>query len=463
MRERIAMANSFSVMMKTALSENVMNNIFNSRLKKEYTLNDLFIKNNRLVFLIPTFLFLMTPVAEFFLCSANVEEHPFANWYTYPAIVYAAMFFGLIFAVIAYGGFFIKNKGNPQELKKAKKPEIYLFLAFTVVAVAATFFGSFQDDKKHAFRGIYYVLAEFWIYFGCCSFISEEKLKKIIIYAYISLSFFLDATQLVNEFIVKIPMYNIFGSIAAVFQAANYYGYFLALALMLTVAMLSFETGRKEKIFLIVSFLVNSATFAIVNCLGTFLACIAGFAVLFIVSCIKNKRFAYEPVILFISFLIICFVVGLRYNSFFSDVVSLFGDIEMIAEDSENAGNAGTGRWAIWMATLGFIKEKPWFGWGAFGIYKKLNDSVGINAAHNEYLQYAADYGIPAAILYVSGLMCIFIRAWKNRLTADKTTVACLIAAFTYVVSALFGNNIFCVGPFFYIFLGLSVNYAKAE
>lgn len=440
-----------------------MNKRFNDLLKKDYTLNDLFIKNNRLTFLIPAFLFLLTPIAEFFLCSANVKEHPFANWFTYPAILYAVMFFGIIFAIIAYSCFFFKNRGNAEELKKAKKPEIFLFLAFTVIAIIATFFGSFQDDKKNAFRGIYYVLAEFWIYFGCSAFVSEEKLKKFIIYFYIAVSLFIDATQLINEFIVKIPMYNIFGSFAAVFQAANYYGYFLALALMLTSAMLCFEISRKEKIFLIVSFIVNSIVFAINNCLGTFLACIAGFVFLFIALCIQNKKSAYKPIVLILSFFFICFIVGLKYNSFFSDVVYLFKDVKMIAEDSENAGSAGTGRWAIWMATIELIKQKPLLGWGAYGILSELNERVGINIAHNEYMQYAADYGIPAALLYVSGLASIFLRVWKKRKIIDNATIVCVVAAFTYLVSALFGNNISYVGPFFYIFLGFSVNYAETE
>ena len=450
--------------MKTDFQENEMKEKLDVIFRKDYTLNDLFIKNNILVFMIPALFYFLTPIAEFLLFSAFVKEHPCANEFTYPAVVYAAVFFGLIFAIVAYSCFFYKNRSTLKQQQIFKKPEIYLFSAISVIAIATTIVNRDPEMGAEPFRGIYYVLAELLIYFGCSAFISEKKLKKILVYVFVSLSVLLSATQLLNDFdIIEIQIYRIYNSTASVFYAGNYYGYFLTLAIMLSVAMLCFETTRKEKIFFIASFIINSIVFAMVNCLGTFLACIAGFAFLFIGLSIRNKKIAIKPVILFASFMLICFLVGLKYQSFFSDVVYLFKDVKMIAEDSENAGSAGTGRWGIWMATLKLIGQKPLFGWGAFGVKYELFQMVGINAVHSEYLQYAADYGIPVALIYISGLVCIFIRAWKNRRTMDEMSIACLVASFAYIVSAMFGNNISYVGPFYYIFLGLAVNYEKSE
>lgn len=431
-------------------------------LKKNYTLNDIFIRNNSFLFLIPPLIFFTTPLSEFILASVYFDEHPFSFDFTYPAVLYAAVFFSAVIFIVSLICFAIKNKE-----KKVRNPlrrsEVYLFALFSVLAISTTMAGSFQSMGTKVFGGLYYVLAEFLVFFMCSIFIEKKTFKKFLIYSYLVLSIILALTELFDQLIKGIPIYRIDTCITAVFYSPNYYGYFMLMAIILSASLLSFESSKKEKIFLIISFFINSIVFAMANCLGTFLACIAGFAFLFIGLSIRNKKIAIKPVILFASFMLICFLVGLKYQSFFSDVVYLFKDVKMIAEDSENAGSAGTGRWAIWMATIELIKQKPLFGWGASGINFELFDRVGINAAHNEYMQYAADYGIPAALIYISGLVCIFIRAWKNRRTMDEMSIACLVASFAYIVSAMFGNNISFVGPFYYIFLGLAVNYEKSE
>lgn len=125
--------------------------------------------------------------------------------------------------------------------------------------------------------------------------------------------------------------------------------------------------------------------------------------------------------------------------------------------ETSKADSAGTGRWGLWKNTLKYISERPVIGWGIEGIAERLElDSGGLNnRPHNEFLQYAAFFGIPAAVLYICGLAGVFIHSWKKRFEIGKYSVACLSVAFTYIFSSLFGNTMFYTAPFLFIFLGL--------
>ena len=70
----------------------------------------------------------------------------------------------------------------------------------------------------------------------------------------------------------------------------------------------------------------------------------------------------------------------------------------------------GEGRVSIWKSTLRMIKDRPVFGTGlgtyrwAFPAYREKNLFYGVRFAHNDYLQMAAEIGVPGLILW-----CIFI------------------------------------------------------
>ena len=66
------------------------------------------------------------------------------------------------------------------------------------------------------------------------------------------------------------------------------------------------------------------------------------------------------------------------------------------------------------------------------------------------------EFGIPAALLYIGGLMSIFIKALIRRKSVDNATLVCLTASLGYIGSAFFGNRMIFILPFFFIFLGLA-------
>ena len=69
-----------------------------------------------------------------------------------------------------------------------------------------------------------------------------------------------------------------------------------------------------------------------------------------------------------------------------------------------------------------------------------------------------AYYGIPAGLMYLFGLMSVYIKALIKRKSIDNTTIICLAGALAYIGSALVGNSFIFTAPFFFIFLGLANN-----
>ena len=84
-------------------------------------------------------------------------------------------------------------------------------------------------------------------------------------------------------------------------------------------------------------------------------------------------------------------------------------------------------RMSIWQDTLKLIGQHPWFGTG-FGTFPVAFTTVQtsflgqfVNHAHNDYLEFASDLGIPAALALIAGFVWIFIRAVRaTRVAKDS-------------------------------------------
>lgn len=117
----------------------------------------------------------------------------------------------------------------------------------------------------------------------------------------------------------------------------------------------------------------------------------------------------------------------------------------------------------LWRLTIDRIREKPIFGHGVEGIADYLSENFGNNRTHNEYLQYTAFFGIPAAISYVVGVFCVFLAGLKQKTKLDPEMLIALSADFGYCVSAFFGNTMFYTAPYFFMFLGLGFSTGRED
>ena len=333
-------------------------------------------------------------------------------------------------------------------------------------------------------ESLFLFFAYFLVYFFCSSTIKKEKHKKASVYILLISSWIAGIMSLVHMFITPlVSMEEIdSGRISFVFHQFNHYGYFLTLAITLSAAFFVLGKGAKQKVFAGLTFCFNSVVLTINATFGCFIAVCAALVFLIIIDAILKKHFSITALVPLILFLIISYITGKYFNSFFTDLAGLFEDVKMIsgkstaegqgaaligsdsAQNVRTAGDAGTGRWSLWTSTVKYIRERPLFGWGIEGIGRRLEIETGYSdRPHNEYLQYAAFFGIPATVLYVSGVLSVFIKALKRRACLDKTSAVCLVAAFGYLVSAFFGNTMYYTAPMLFIFLGIGSSVMKSD
>ena len=252
-------------------------------------------------------------------------------------------------------------------------------------------------------------------------------------------------------------------NVTAVFCQINHYGYYLCIHIMLGSGLFSLEKYKLYRCIGFISIVINTAALALNSSFGPWLACVCAFLFQVIVLAIVKHRFDMRSLTAAMSFLFVSAIMGFWTDNIFSSIFQFMTDVKSVADDSQVADSAGTGRWELWKFTVERIFEKPLFGYGIEGINQALEEATGSSRPHNELLQYAVFYGIPAALIYIAGFFSVFIRGFKYRKSLDNATIICLTGAFAYLISSLFGNTMFYTAPFFFIFLGLGYYDASRE
>lgn len=242
----------------------------------------------------------------------------------------------------------------------------------------------------------------------------------------------------------------------AYFNNKNYYGYYLAVFTPLAGAMFVYEKNIIWKIIALVSFIMNTIALALNDCTGAWVGAFFGILFIIITHLIIERKANIQTLILLPLFIFSLYITG-HINGTFEANLSVFGsDIVKIATNAEGVEAAGSGRIQLWTAAIDVIKGDPLFGIGFEGVY--VREYVGapyMTRPHNEFLQYAMFYGIPMAVMYFAGCIGIFIRALRKKKYLDGATLACLTAAFGYLVSSFFGLTVHSTTMFLFVFMGM--------
>ncbi len=125
-------------------------------------------------------------------------------------------------------------------------------------------------------------------------------------------------------------------------------------------------------------------------------------------------------------------------------------------------GEAGSSRWPIWRATWALIEEAPWLGHGpgtffqAYAPHRLPTDGTAGFFAHNDYLQYLAERGLPGLFLLLAlaaGSAWLYLRGLRAHSTvaAPVMWIAAAAALAGAAVHALFSYNLH-VMPFVIVF-----------
>lgn len=332
-------------------------------------------------------------------------------------------------------------------------PELIFFALFLIYAFVSSLLSSdpmltiFGVNYHRPLEGyIMFLFYAFCLYLGFK--LKQEKYKFWVILAFFfSASLICVLTYIDSQ--NKIFASFIFSNTtwASLFVNSNHYGYFLTMAIMLSTGL--FITQKKLWLKITAGIMIVAFISQLVfnNTLGSNLAVFASLIFIFVMFCIKEKKFVISSLFPLVVFVLASIVIP---TGMFYQIIEVFSkDLVSVVSDplSENAAAAGTKRWELWLESFEVIKSHPFFGDGM--VYKR---------PHNEYLQYAQVWGIPALILYLCGIISLFVRTFRNLRKLSDVALISALAVGGYLVSALFGNTMPHIMPFFCLLLGLMIS-----
>lgn len=430
---------------------------------------DTFFENAAMLVLLS--LILILPSKMIYIFATNVWEYDYIYATIQSVVVYVGLVIGVLFfakRIIMYGFGYVRN------LLKSNRS--FVFLACFLVW--AYFASAFAESPKLAFfsnlhRNEGYITYVYYciIFFTAC-LVSSNKKKRIVCNVFAITATILCTVTILQRHNTLARLMNLQDSViyaergeyASVFSYYNHYGYFLCMAILCCVGLIITDNKKKTTIFHSILLIINVWSLVVNDTFGSYIAAaIAMFVILmlYIIKAKMNKEKFNKwtlsriilPVLIFVS---VSVFASVDSNPLMSQFFHLSSDLQKIATDSEDAYAAGRGRWHMWKLTTGYIFERPTLGYGAEGLIDKFKaDNMPQDRPANEYLQYAAFFGIPGLIFYFLTLCSIFfVNIKKLKVIRPLTLVigGCVIA---YAVSAFFGNTMYNTTIYFYMFLGL--------
>lgn len=190
------------------------------------------------------------------------------------------------------------------------------------------------------------------------------------------------------------------------------------------------------------------------------------FAVLVIDSA-RKSRLKVEIALVFVGLgvavTVAWSVIAQAVNALVDQYVEAFPQLQRVSlliEDPVGAiSEGGSGRADTWAAGLTMIERSPVFGVG-IGSYRSVNGALfgETSVAHNTYLQLAAEWGLPLAILFLGWIAVLLVRATNIGgddpiAASDALVVRNMVIAFLIGSFSLSLNN----ARMFWLFVGVLI------
>lgn len=364
-----------------------------------------------------------------------------------------------IAAGLVYLGYAYVNKKLRFDLRD------YLFGGFLLCIFISTVLNGLNHDSAfgipYRYIGVFNMFAFFIIYMKVSGYIEKPALRYNITTLFIAASDLIAISCIYHAYFGVITAYLSKADNSTIFVNSNHYGYFIAMAILLSAGYFVYEDGWKA-IVGAVSAVLNIAVLAINNTLGAMIA-VGVCMLVMIILVLKNDPDRRKRALCLTGFLVLCAAGGMvLVPSIRVSVVTMLHDIFAIIGGTAT-GDEGTGRLLLWETAISYIKEKPLFGFGCEGITRRMLEATGIGDAHCELITYAAYYGIPGMLLYLSGVIAAAVSYFKYRSELPVYCRIAFLAASGYFISSFFGVPMFNTTPFFFIFMGMARDEWKPE
>jgi len=409
--------------------------------------------------LLPAFIFLSVYIygyrMNFIPTEFNtvISPEPFNSFFRDTCISAIAIGF---FAVILHAAK-KRRDGRAENFRSFLKDNMYLvFFAIFYLLMLLT---SAVHGFPYAFEGHYYrgesmftIICYFAAFMLPLTIVRSPKRRKAVIYSFMVFGIIMGVSMLVKYYYFGIVENRFVG----IYSQFNHYAYFLTIIISASAVLMLYEKNLTLRILSAVNFVFSVVLLVINDTFGAWLSTFAAMILIPVMISLKNRRFTPKALLPLLVYVVlvpstIFMMMGGDMENF-----TTFGDDLMNILSGDITGAEGTGRLALWEFAADKIKEEPLLGQGLEGVSQEMENTVGNDRCHNEYLQYALAFGIPAAVAYTLGCLFVFLRGLRLKADLDSTQIAAFAAAFAYLVSAFAGNSMYYTAPLLFIFMGLA-------
>lgn len=391
------------------------------------------------------------------------------TWVNLQLLLSAAAFMLLLLrlgnGVIEEGGAFFRRIWK----RMAAQKWLFLWAIFLAwMAVCAGFAGWTREamtgtlDRNEGLSGRFFYLCIFL----CASLLNDEKKKKILFN-----TFGMAATLLCIPCLLQAHpawgerlgmdaahvLVNRGGSYVSVFRHFNHYGYYLTMAVMCCAGLLVADRAWRWRIFHGVLFLANAIMMLVNNTFGGILAVTVMGLLMAALSWFRRRGAGLIAGGAWLVFVLLQMFFPTGQESLFRQYHRTALELETVISEGDGIDAVGTGRGILWKKALEFIGKNPVVGCGddGMGVYYAEMGLVQDRPA-NEYLQYAAYYGIPGGLLYAGALLLILNNRMRKIKSLSPFALVAAGCAAAYAASALFGNTMYYTTVYFFMFLGVT-------
>ena len=344
---------------------------------------------------------------------------------------------------------------------------VYFFALFLIWACISTIFAT---DIKLALFDIYprgEGLLMFFMYaaiFCGAMAIDKTNQRRFLLLAFLVSATVICLIEIIDYFTLNINLKYFSEMTNAPFANSNHQGYFLTMQILLSAGIICFYDFKFEKYLSLINLFLTIFLLCLNNTFGCQLAVIFSLVVLTIFALIKDKKILNKIILIWLIIIATIFLattVQIKFvktdRNFYNNLKTFFGDVSAVKGGGEAAGNAGSGRWSLWMECLKNIREHPLVGIG-LNCQIIVNPSLSASRPHNELLQFASTMGLPSLIFYLGGLIVLIIEFVKKLKIIKPWVFGVFFAAFGYFVSSFFGVSIPYTFVYYVIFLGLLIS-----
>ena len=337
------------------------------------------------------------------------------------------------------------------------------FAGFVLFMLISTCINGFTGEAlfsvPYRYVGVVDLIVYIAVYMGCSRRVSSKGLRNAFLICFMLIADLICVAFIYDWFVKDIPAMGCENPASAIFFHDNHYAYFLVIAIMISIGYFIYGTVP-EMIAGLVSMLLNLFALGVNRTAGCFIAVGTSVIIIIIYTVIRHRDCSRRALALAIAYLAGAIFLIVANGILRDDLILLVKEVIEILRGGDTT-YAGHGRWRLWKITVDYLLDEPFFGYGCEGISETLYDYVEISSPHNEPLAYAAFFGIPAAILYVTGCISSIVKGLRSGDT-DNSRVIAAFAAMGYLISSVFGVAMFYTAPYLFILIGLSDPYNES-